>query len=97
MKKGRGINLDESAEKLYKCRSKIDQEQELMLREHNLKLQTLDNTVNIQSHQLKGIEGEVKELKLMLLEMQSSNKILIYIASVMTTAIVTQIVTQLFN
>ena len=97
MKKGRGINLDESAEKSYKCRSKIDQEQELRLREHNLKLQTLDNTVNIQSHQLKGIEGEVKELKLMLLEMQSSNKILIYIASVMTTAIVTQIVTQLFN
>jgi hypothetical protein len=89
--------LEESAEKSHECRSKIDQEQELMLREHNLKLQTLDNAVTIQSHQLKGIEGEVKELKLMLIEMQSSNKILIYIASVLTTAIVTQIVTQLFN
>ncbi len=89
--------MEESAEKSDKCRSKIDQEQELMLREHNLKLQTLDNTVNIQSQQLKGIEGEVKELKLMVIEMQSSNKILIYIASVLTTAIVTQIVTQLFN
>ena len=87
--------MEESAEKSDKCRSKIDQE--LMLREHNLKLQTLDNTVNIQSQQLKGIEGEVKELKLMVIEMQSSNKILIYIASVLTTAIVTQIVTQLFN
>ena len=74
MKKGRGINLDESAEKSYKCRSKIDQEQELMLREHNLKLQTLDNTVNIQSHQLKGIEGEVKELKLMLRTMDYPKK-----------------------
>ena len=52
--------MEESAEKSDKCRSKIDQEQELMLREHNLKLQTLDNTVNIQSQQLKGIEGEVK-------------------------------------
>ena len=62
-----------------------------------LKLQTLDNTVNIQGHQLKGMEGEVKELKLMLIEMKSSNKILIYIASVLTTAIATQIVTQLFN
>ena len=89
--------MEESAEKSDKCRSKIDQEQELMLREHNLKLQTLDNTVNIQSQQLKGIEGEVKELKLMVIEMQSSNKILIYIASVLTTAIVTQIVIYLFN
>lgn len=90
-------DLGESAEKSYEWRSKIDQEQELMLREHNLKLQTLDNTVTIQSNQLKGIESEVKELKLMLIEMKSSNKILIYIASVLTTAIATQIVTQLFN
>jgi hypothetical protein len=89
--------LEELAEKWYAWRSKIDQEQELMLREHDLKLQTLDNTVNIQGHQLKGMEGEVKELKLMLIEMKSSNKILIYIASVLTTAIATQIVTQLFN
>ena len=89
--------MGESAEKSYEWRSKIDQEQELMLREHNLKLQTLDNTVTIQSNQLKGIESEVKELKLMLIEMKSSNKILIYIASVLTTAIATQIVTQLFN
>ena len=97
MKKREGEQFGGSAEKSHECRSKIDQEQELMLREHNLKLQTLDNAVTIQSHQLKGIEGEVKELKLMLIEMQSSNKILIYIASVLTTAIVTQIVTQLFN
>ncbi|MCI8700965.1 MAG: hypothetical protein HFE53_01525 [Turicibacter sp.] len=89
--------MEELAEKWYAWRSKIDQEQELMLREHDLKLQTLDNTVNIQGHQLKGMEGEVKELKLMLIEMKSSNKILIYIASVLTTAIATQIVTQLFN
>ena len=71
--------MEELAEKWYAWRSKIDQEQELMLREHDLKLQTLDNTVNIQGHQLKGMEGEVKELKLMLIEMKSSNKILIYI------------------
>lgn len=89
--------MEELAENWYAWRSKIDQEQELMLREHDLKLQTLDNTVNIQGHQLKGMEGEVKELKLMLIEMKSSNKILIYIASVLTTAIATQIVTQLFN
>ena len=89
--------MEELDEKWYAWRSKIDQEQELMLREHDLKLQTLDNTVNIQGHQLKGMEGEVKELKLMLIEMKSSNKILIYIASVLTTAIATQIVTQLFN
>lgn len=89
--------MEELAENWYTWRSKIDQEQELMLREHDLKLQTLDNTVNIQGHQLKGMEGEVKELKLMLIEMKSSNKILIYIASVLTTAIATQIVTQLFN
>lgn len=89
--------MEELAEKWYAWRSKIDQEQELMLREHDLKLQTLDNTVNIQGHQLKGMEGEVKELKLMLIEMKSSNKILIYIALVLTTAIATQIVTQLFN
>lgn len=89
--------MEELAEKWYAWRSKIDQEQELMLREHDLKLQTLDNTVNIQGHQLKGMEGEVKELKLMLIEMKSSNKILIYIASVLTTAIAAQIVTQLFN
>lgn len=89
--------MEELAEKWYAWRSKIDQEQELMLREYDLKLQTLDNTVNIQGHQLKGMEGEVKELKLMLIEMKSSNKILIYIASVLTTAIATQIVTQLFN
>lgn len=89
--------MEELAEKWYAWRSKIDQEQELMLREHDLKLQTLDNTVNIQGHQLKGMEGEVKELKLILIEMKSSNKILIYIASVLTTAIATQIVTQLFN
>ena len=89
--------MEELAEKWYAWRSKIDQEQELMLREHDLKLQTLDNTVNIQGHQLKCMEGEVKELKLMLIEMKSSNKILIYIASVLTTAIATQIVTQLFN
>lgn len=89
--------MEELAENPHECYSKINQEQELMLREHNLKLKTLDNTVTIQSHQLKGIEEEVKDLKLMLIEMQSSNKILIYIASVVTTAIVTQIVTQLFN
>ena len=69
--------MEELAEKWYAWRSKIDQEQELMLREHDLKLQTLDNTVNIQGHQLKGMEGEVKELKLMLIEMKSSNKILL--------------------
>ena len=68
-----------------------------MLREHNLKLQALDHIVSLQSVQLKGIEDEVTELKLMLIEMQSSNKILIYIASVLTTAIVTQIATQVFN
>ncbi|MBS3199230.1 hypothetical protein [Turicibacter bilis] len=89
--------MDESTEKAYECRSKIDQEQELMLREHNLKLQALDHIVSLQSVQLKGIEDEVTELKLMLIEMQSSNKILIYIASVLTTAIVTQIATQVFN
>lgn len=89
--------MDESTEKAYECRSKIDQEQELMLREHNLKLQALDHIVSLQSVQLKGIEDEVTELKLMLIEMQSSNKILIYIASVLTTAIVTQIANQVFN
>ena len=89
--------MDESTEKAYECRSKIDQEQELMLREHNLKLRALDHIVSLQSVQLKGIEDEVTELKLMLIEMQSSNKILIYIASVLTTAIVTQIATQVFN
>ena len=89
--------MDESTEKAYECRSKIDQEQELMLREHNLKLQALDHIVSLQSVQLKGIEDEVTELKLMLIEMQSSNKILIYIASVLTSAIVTQIATQVFN
>ena len=78
MKKERRSNLDESTEKAYECRSKIDQEQELMLREHNLKLQALDHIVSLQSVQLKGIEDEVTELKLMLIEMQSSNKILIY-------------------
>ena len=67
--------MEELAEKWYAWRSKIDQEQELMLREHDLKLQTLDNTVNIQGHQLKGMEGEVKELKLMLIEMNPSRKI----------------------
>ena len=97
MKKESRSNLDESTEKAYECRSKIDQEQELMLREHNLKLQALDHIVSLQSVQLKGIEDEVTELKLMLIEMQSSNKILIYIASVLTTAIVTQIATQVFN
>lgn len=97
MKKERRSSLDESTEKAYECRSKIDQEQELMLREHNLKLQALDHIVSLQSVQLKGIEDEVTELKLMLIEMQSSNKILIYIASVLTTAIVTQIANQVFN
>ena len=49
MKKERRSNLDESTEKAYECRSKIDQEQELMLREHNLKLQALDHIVSLQS------------------------------------------------
>lgn len=85
----------ESTEKTVEHRNRF--EQELMLREHDLKLKTLDNSIKIQSRQIENVEHEVIELKLIINEMKSSNKILIYIASVITTAIATQMVAQLFG
>ena len=70
----------------------IEQQQELILREHELKLKMLDNAINIQSQQIGRVESEVTELKLVVSEMKSSNKILVYIAGIITTAIVSQIV-----
>lgn len=87
--------MEESTERTLEYNSRF--EQALILREHELKLKTLDNSINIQSRQINDVENEVTELKLIINEMKSSNKILIYIASLVTTAIVTQIVTQLFN
>lgn len=52
----------------------------------------LDNAINIQSQQIGRVESEVTELKLVVSEMKSSNKILVYIAGIITTAIVSQIV-----
>ncbi len=90
-----GRELEGSTDKTFGYRNRI--EQELALREHDLKLKTLDNSIKIQSRQIENVETEVIELKLIVNEMKSSNKILIYIASVITTAIVTQMMAQLFN
>lgn len=87
--------MEELTEKTCDQRNRF--EQELMLREHDLKLKTLDNSIKIQSRQIENVEHEVTELKLIMNEMKSSNKILMYIASVITTAIATQMVAQLFN
>lgn len=87
--------MEELTEKTFEHRSHF--EQALILREHDLKLKTLDNSIKIQSRQIENIENEVTDLKLITNELRASNKILIYIASAITTAIVTQMVTQLFN
>lgn len=87
--------MEELTEKTFEYRSQF--EQALILREHDLKLKTLDNSIKIQSRQIENLENEVTDLKLITNELRASNKILIYIASAITTAIATQMVTQLLN
>ena len=90
-----GSELEEAIKETFEHRNKI--EQELMLREHELKLKTLDQSIHILSHQINDVENEITELKLLVNEMKSSNKILMNLASVVIAAIATQIVAVLFN
>ena len=87
--------LEEAIKETFEHQNKI--EQELMLREHELKLKTLDSSIHIQSHQINDVEKEITELKLLVNDMKSSNQILMNLASVIIAAIVTQIVALLFN
>ena len=84
--------MDNFTSAQFENKRNIEQKQELILREHELKLKMLDNAINIQSQQIGRVESEVTELKLVVSEMKSSNKILVYIAGIITTAIVSQIV-----
>ena len=90
-----GSELKEATNETFEHRNKI--EQELMLREHELKLKALDSSIHIQSHQINDVEKEITELKLLVNDMKSSNQILMNLASVIIAAIVTQIVALLFN
>lgn len=90
-----GSELEEAIEQTFNYRNKI--EQELTLREHELKLKTLDDSIHIQSHQINDVEKEITELKLLMNETKSSNKILMNLASVVIAAIAAQIAALLFS
>ena len=87
--------LEEEIEQTFNYRNKI--EQELTLREHELKLKTLDDSIHIQGHRINDVEKEITELKLLVNEMKSSNKILMNLASVVIAAIAAQIAALLFS